>query len=245
MRSAAIAFAVTLLLGLGAVAAVGATQGSGLVYSPGVNPVTPMVDLQPGQRACQGPLQPPDGASFDRVAVTLGTFGRPGPPVRVEVMEGTDRRIADGRLAGGYPDVDRAPEQVIEVGQVQTQAPLFVCFVNEGTRPVALFGQIGVASPATSGTVDGAPVDADFALELRSEERSLLALLPDMAERASRFRAGWVSAGLLLALWLAVLIAAPLLLARGLGRAAEADGDASAAEPDARSAATTQVQART
>ena len=57
-----------------------------------------------------------------------------------------------------------------------------------------------------------------------TEERSLLALLPDMAERAALFRAGWISPAVYLVLGLLILVGAPLLLARGLARAAAEDG---------------------
>jgi hypothetical protein len=58
---------------------------------------------------------------------------------------------------------------------------------------------------------------------LRSGDSSLAALLPQIAERAARFRAGWVGPVLYLLLALAILVGAPLALARGLARADAVD----------------------
>ena len=55
----------------------------------------------------------------------------------------------------------------------------------------------------------------------RSGERSLAALLPDIAERAARFRAGWVTPTVYLVLAVAIVAGAPLLLARGFARLEE------------------------
>jgi hypothetical protein len=95
--------------------------------------------------------------------------------------------------------------------------------VNQGARPVGVIGQVGVASPPTSATLNGAPLETDMTFNLRSGGSSLAALLPQIAERASRFRAGWVSPVLYLLLALGILVVAPLLLARGLARADAAD----------------------
>ena len=131
--------------------------------------------------------------------------------------------LATGSLPGGYGDLDVIPEHVVEVGRVETSAPLRICLVNEGRRKLAILGQPGAASQRTAAIVGGAPIDYDLAVTLRREQRSLLALLPDMAERASLFRAGWVSPAVYALLAALVLLAAPLLLARGIARAARAD----------------------
>jgi hypothetical protein len=186
-------------------------------------------------------MRSPGGAAFDRVALTVGVAGAPGPPLRVEVVEAESGRVLGaGSLAGGYPG---ATEQIVPVGEVRTDDALSVCLIP-GAK-VAVLGQPGVASPKTTGTIDGVDSDVDFAFTLRSEERSLIALAPDIAERASLFRAGWLSPLAYLLLALAVIVAAPLLLARGFARAAAADRGASAAAPDARSAATTAAPDRT
>ena len=232
MRSA---FAVVLLAGLAALAVFGFTRGSGLVYSPGVSPQLAVTELPRGARGCQGPLRSPDGAAFDRIAFTVGTAGAPGPPLRVEVVDAAGgRTLGAGSLAGGYPG---ATEQVVRIGEVRTGDPVSVCLIPGAD--VAVFGQAGAASSHTTATVDGADSGVDFAFVLRSAERSLIASAPDIADRAALFRAGWISPVVYLVLALAVIVVAPLLLARGFARAAAADRDASGAAPGARSAATT------
>jgi hypothetical protein len=235
------AFAVVFLAGLAALAVFGFMRGSDLVYSPGASAQLAVTELPRGARGCQGPMRSPDGAAFDRVALTVGTAGAPGPPLRVEVVDAESERVLGaGSLARGYPG---ATEQVVPVGEVRTKDALLVCLIPAAN--VAVLGQAGGASPHTTATVDGADSGVDFAVTLRSAERSLIASAPEMAERASLFRPGWVSPVVYLLLALGVIVAAPLLLARGFGRAAADDRDACAAARDARSDATTAVQART
>jgi hypothetical protein len=220
MRSFLAVFAV----GLVALVAVSLTQQTGLVYSLGVNPARHAVTLEPGARACQGPVRVPSGAAFDRVGLFPDPVdGRPGPPVGVEVREaGSGRRLASGELPGGYRPFDARHPQVAEVGQVRTDAPLELCLLGR-ERPVAVVGQVGIASPTTSATLDGKAIATDMTLDVRRADRPLAAALPDIAERAARFRAGWVSPVVYLVLALAILVGAPLLLGRGLARAADED----------------------
>jgi hypothetical protein len=227
MRSAAIAFAAVFLVGLAAVAAVASAQKSDLEYSLGVKPALEAVRLPKGAEACQAPVRPPSGTTFDRVGFLLTTPNAPGPPVRVTVREaGTERELGSGRLAGGYGDWDPLDprEHVVDVGLVRTDAPLEICLENAGSKPVGVIGQAGAASPPTAATLNGAALDTDITFNLRSDEQtSLAALLPQIAERAARFRAGWVSPILYLVLAIGILVVAPLLLARGLARADAAD----------------------
>jgi len=226
MRSAAIAFAVVFVAGLVAVVAVALGRQTSVVYSLGVNPALAAVRLPPDGRACQQPVRPPRGVAFDRVGFLLDTAGRPGPGLGVEVRDAaTNRRLGAGRLSPGYVDTlsPRQAQHVVPVGRVDTDAPLALCLVNNGNRAVTVVGQSGVASPVTVATLNGKPLDNDITFDLHDGGKSLLARLPDIAERASRFRAGWVTPGVYLALALAILIGAPLLLARGLARAAAED----------------------
>jgi hypothetical protein len=221
MRSGAIAFGVSIALGVIALVLVGLGQKSSLVYSLGVNPAIVAAALQPGDRACQAPVRPPHGTAFDRVGFRLSTSGTPGPPMRVDVRSDDTRRLlASGRLQAGYPETG---EQVVEVGRVQTDEPLRLCLVNDGDQPVAVVGQVGVASPPTSGTLNGKAIGTDIAFDLRSKDRSLLAVLPDIADRAAVFRAGVVSPILYLLLAIAIVLGAPLLIGRALRRAVAAD----------------------
>jgi hypothetical protein len=224
MRSAAIAFSAVFALGAVVLVAAGLGQRSSLVYTLGVYPATVAADIDPGDRACQAPVRVPRGAAFDRVGFLVGTYDRAGPELRVQVFEDeTGRRLGSGTLAGGYEDLDRTQEHVVPVGRVQTDEALRLCLVNEGRTRAGVIGQVGIASPPTSGTFNGKPIESDLTLNLRSGERSLLAWLPDIADRASRFRASWVTPLTYLLLAVGILVVAPLLLARGIARAAAAD----------------------
>jgi hypothetical protein len=227
MRRRAVAgFAAVLAAGLIAVVAVGLTHGSSLVYSLGVSAAGPVIPVFPEGVTCQTPIGLPDGAEFDRVAFTVRTAGQPGPALAVEIrrVDGT-RLLASGPLPAGYGD----GAKVVEVGSVATQAPISVCLRNRGPVPIAVYGQPTIASPRTNATVDGKPIAFDMAITLNREQRSFIALLPTMAERASVFRAGWVTPFTYLVLALLVLVGVPLLLVRGMARAAAADD----AEPSA------------
>jgi hypothetical protein len=226
MRSAAIAFGAVFVAGLAAIAAVAFTQKSSLEYSLGVKPALETVRLEKGAEACQAPVRPPSGVTFDRVGFLLTTSTPPGPPMRVVVREaGTDRELGSGRLPAGYGDWDPEDpqEHVVDVGLVRTEAPLELCLDNQGAEPIGVIGQAGVASPPTSATLGGKPLETDITFNLRSGDSSLAALLPQIAERAARFRAGWVSPVVYLQLALGILVVGPLLLARGLARADASD----------------------
>ena len=223
MRSASIAFVVVLLAGFGGILATGLTRDSALVYTPGVAPAAPLLPVAEGETACQGPMRVPGDGSFDRIAFTVGTYAKPGPAIRAEIVSASGVTLAIGSLPAGYPDVAREPEHVVRVGRVQTRGAVEVCLSNEGTRPVALYGQETIASPRTNATIDGVSTEADFAVELRREPQSLIALLPEVVERASLFRAGWVTPTFYVVLACLLVVGVPMLLARGLARAAAAD----------------------
>jgi hypothetical protein len=224
MRSFLVVFAV----GLVALVAVALTQRSGLVYSLGVSPSLQAAQLNRGKPACQGPIRVPHGEAFDRVGFLL-TAPTDKPPVRVEVREADGGRVLGrGRLsAGAYENfVPLHPhENVIDVGRIQTTRALELCVINEGDTAVVAIGQAGIASPGTSATIGGKRVSPDIAFTLHTGDRSLLALLPDMAKRAAVFRAGWVTPGVYLVLALLILVGAPFVLARGLARATHEDAD--------------------
>jgi hypothetical protein len=224
-------FLAVLAVGLVALVAVGLTQRSSLVYSLGITPALRATQIAPGFPACQGPVRVPGGDTFDRVGFMVDPLTA-SPPVRVEVREaGGGRVLASGRRAGGYGVFKPGSEDlhVVKVDRpVETHAPLDLCLVDEGRAPVAVIGQAGIASPTTTATRAGKPISPDLAFELRRENRSLLALLPNIAERASRFRASWVTPGVYLVLALLILVGAPFLLARGL-KSADAEDQRSSA----------------
>ena len=224
MRRGMLAFAAVFAAGLVLLIVLGVTRKSDLVYSTGAQVSTPVAILQDGDRACQEPYLLPSGSSFDRVAFSTTTYGRRGAPLRVEVIDvDSRRRLASGTLDAGYPDYAQAPQHIVRVGRVATSRPLRVCFVSTGGPRVGLLGQPGFVSPHTHVTFNGRPSAVALAVTLRTEPRSLLALIPDMFERAARFRAGWVTPAAYWVLGVLLLVAAPVLLARGIARAAAED----------------------
>jgi hypothetical protein len=217
-------FAVVLVVAAIAIAGLGLAWGSSLAYSIGVRPAIIAATLKPGDRACQAPIRPPSATTFDRVGVVLVTFEQPGPELAVDVLDDeTGRRLGSGRLPAGYADLDPADihEQVAQVGRIDSEAPLRVCVANRGARRVAVVGQAGIASPITEARLNGQVLDTDLTVNLRSDRRSFFALLPDIAERAARFRAGWVTPPVYLGLAVLLVVGAPLVLARSLGRLSE------------------------
>ena len=220
MRSPRVAFAAVFALGLIALVVAGLTRESDLVYSPGVNPFAPILEVPAAQRACQGPLRSPNGDEFDRIGFSVASLDS---PVRAEVVDAdSNRTLATGRLAAG----PGGPAHIIEVGKVETRAPLQVCLVNEGTKGLSVYGQVGAASANSIGTLNGSDADVDFAYTLRREPQSVLSILPTIADRAALFRAAWVTPAVYLVLALLIIVLAPLLLVRGLARAAACDRDA-------------------
>ena len=220
-RGGLIAFAAVFAAGLVLLVVLAVTRDSPLVYTIGSGAAAPSAPLKAGEEACQGPLSPPAEA-FDRVVLSLGTYGKPGQPVDVLVRDAASRRVLSrGRLAGGYPDIARAPEHSIPVTSITPHAAIEVCARNAGSAKVAVFGATGLAHRTSSATVAGkAQPGVDLAVRLeRGQPRSLLARLPDAFTHASQFKPGWVGAWTFWVLTALVLIAVPLLLARALSGA--------------------------
>ena len=224
MRNGLISLLAVTVAGLIALLAVGLTRGSSLVYTLGVAPQGAVAKLAKGDRTCQSPIRPPRGAAFERVgfyprspngASTVVVTVRPaaGGPV-----------LASGRLSGAYGEGVMPRLRHAGVGRVQPAQPLAVCFENAGSRPVEIWGTAPIASPSTSASQDGRASEFDLGVTLeRSRERSLVALLPDMAHRASVFHPGWVSPAAYALLGAVVLVGIPLLLVLALRRAAAHD----------------------
>ncbi len=212
-------FFVVFAIGMAALAAVGLTQRSSVEYTLGVNPALGVATLEPGDRVCQAPIRPPSGTSFDAVGFRVTGFGNPGPDIGVTVLDDdSGERLGSGMLRG-YQDADPLQtERVVDVGRIDTPAPLRVCLTNNGSQPVIPMGQAGVASPSTQGTLEGRPIPNDLTLRLHGPNRTLIARMPDFADRASVFRAGVAGPLTYLILALLVFVGAPLLLARGLRR---------------------------
>ena len=70
-------FLVVFAIGLAALAVVGLTQRSSVQYTLGVNPALAAATLAPGDQACQAPIRPPSGTTFDAVGFRVSSFGKP------------------------------------------------------------------------------------------------------------------------------------------------------------------------
>jgi hypothetical protein len=218
-RRAMLAFGMVVLAGLILAAALALTRESRLVYTLGAGPAAPVAVLRGGQQACQKPVDPP-AERFDRVVVSLGTFGRPGPPLDVLLRpQVAGAPTIRGRLPGGYPDVAVTPEHAIPVSAT-LRAPAAICLKNRGPGRVAVFGATGLAHRTSSATVAGKPIRGDLAIRLESARpRSLLSRLPDAFRHAALFKASWVGAWTFWVLTALVLVAVPLVMAWAVARA--------------------------
>lgn len=220
-RRGLIAFGAVLAAGVVLLVVLAVTRESPLIYTIGSGPAAPSAPLTAGEEACQGPLAPPAEA-FDRVVLSLGTYGKPGQPVDVFVRDVKTRRVLSrGRLEGGYPDIAQAPEHSIPVTSVTPRAAIEVCARNAGTGKVAVYGATGLAHRTSIATVAGRPQPGiDLAVRLeRGHPRTLLARLPDAFAHAAQFKPGWVGAWTFWVLAGLVFLAVPLLLARALSGA--------------------------
>jgi hypothetical protein len=186
-------------------------------------PSDSQVLVRPGEERCSGIIRPP-GAGADRVRF-WARASEPGPlpPIVVFVRRSrTAQTLADGTAAPGPPGA----RSVHLRGSVAGSRKVTACFLNAGARPAILTPRPGTATRVTVERSDGLADYADIGLELgRSDDRSLLALLPDVFERASLFRPGWVGAWTYWLLLVALVIGVPLLLSRALASASEEDGD--------------------
>jgi hypothetical protein len=219
-RRALLAFGFVVAAGVILAAALALTRESRLVYTLGAGPGAPVAVLRGGQQACQKPVDPPP-ERFDRVVVSLGTFGRPGPPVDVLLRPyAPGAKTIRGRLRGGYPDVGVTREHAIAV-TATLRGPAEICLRNRGTRRVAVFGAPGLAHRTSSATVAGKPIGGDLAIRLESARpRSLLSRLPDVFRHAALFKPSWVGPWTFWVLTALVLVGVPVVMGWAVARAA-------------------------
>jgi len=228
MRSAGaviVALALAAVVGLAAAALAGDRSQA---FTLGVARSSP-VELKPRQTVCQAPVTvPPDGA-FDGIRVSVGTRGRPGPPLEATVRTvdpadpaaTTGAVLARGTLARGYREYPAVPAQTVWVGRVPAGRTVTVCLQNRGRGRVAVFGDVDAAARTSTSFVEGAGTGLDVALDFqRREPRSLASLIPAMLDRAALFRAQWIGTWTYWLLGALVLLAVPALLVRAVRDAA-------------------------
>ena len=240
MRSrAGLLLVATALLGVAALIVGRAFDERPFQQRDGVFIAHPVAVLSVGHTACQGPI----GLADDTSAVTFnpGTpHAVPGPRIDTTVTDHYSGAVlAHGRVAAGY-DPRRA--QTVEfTPPVKANSQVDICFRDAGPGMIHLYGDTrqGDVHPSLSSSVasiDGRtlPNDDISMVFPRRHPKSVLALVPEMFERASLFRPGFVGPWLYWLLAGLLILGAPLLLARALtGATDEEDGDESSAGPAA------------
>jgi hypothetical protein len=179
--------------------------------------------VTPGQERCSSLIRPP-GAGADRVRFwARAPGGGPVPPIVVFVRRSrTAQTLADGSAEAGPPGV----RTVRLRGSVAGSRKVVACFLNAGARHAILSPPPGTPTRVTVERSDALADYADIGVELnRSDNRSLLALIPDAFDRASLFRPGWVGGWTYWLLLVALVIGVPVLLSRALASASSEDED--------------------
>jgi hypothetical protein len=216
-RDGVVTLLVVGVLGLAGLAATAASDDRELAFTIGVVPTIPAATLDPGDTVCQSPISVSE--SFTRVGLRTGAPRGLGQPLALSVRAADgDRVLAEGRIVGGFPD--RA-DLTTAVGPVASGQRVAVCVRNSGSRPANVYGNAAAAAPPSEAKLDGRTLDTDLAIVfLKTDGRSMLAELPDVFDRASVFKPGWVGPWTFWALSALVLLGVPLLLARALSESA-------------------------
>ena len=209
-----VAFGLALLVVLvGAVAVV----SSGRPHLAGTNNVFdsfPNLTVPAGGEACaRDEIVPGDAAA---VRVKVKPEGAPGGPVELRLEQG-GRELARGSLAAGWLEgpVDIPIRPVV----ADTQAPVSVCFVNQGEPPMTLWGY-GAPADGPRMVLDGVVTNERTRLTyLRPGEESGWDVAGAVVRRMGNGRGdllgGWAFYGWLAALAGALAAAAAALLLRG------------------------------
>lgn len=214
-RAALIVLGVAFVLGVVGLLAAAALDERRLAFTLGVQATQVAAVLEPGDAACQGPIDV--SADARSVKFPVGTFRAPGP--ELQVLTRTAGGIA-GRASvlAGYGDgatVSASPGGFVFGQRIE------VCVRNAGRRKVALYGGAPQAARTSTLKLDGRDAGTDLALVFeRDDPRSMLASLGDAFERAALFHPSWVSAGLLWVLAVLLVIAMPAALLLALREAA-------------------------
>jgi hypothetical protein len=190
-----------------------------LAFTLGVQPGQVVAVLQPDQTACQGPIAVP--ADARQVVFPAATGSPHESPLLVLVR--TASGVA-GRATAPAGDSDRKIVNASPAG-LKKGSEVSVCIRNAGSSPVALYGGPAQASRASSLALNGRDTRTDLSLVFeRSEPRSMLSALPDAIERATLFKAGWVSEALLCGLAVMLVTVVPAVLVAALRAALREPG---------------------
>ena len=210
-----------LLLGGCAAAVLGVLLAASLderklAFTLGVRSTGRIVEIPPGDVACQGPIAVP--ADFATVEFGLGTYVRPGPELGIEVRDVESRDVVGrGTLPAGYPDNQK---HLVDLGEIPEGQTVSVCLRNEGARKVAVYAGKPDGSFTSEASVDGKPrrYDMDF-IFYRDEATSMLNLVPTAFERAALWLPSAVRGWIIWLLGGLVVFVVPALLLWALQRA--------------------------
>jgi hypothetical protein len=239
-RAAALAIAAVMLVVVLLLAITGAGKRTGLVLTTAVTPAYPVAPVGPGATVCQKPLGITD--SFDRVLLHVGTFGKPGPPLAVSVLDHqTGAEVGRGLQRPGW--VDNGTPRIVEVGNVKPGGQVDVCVRNQGPVDAYFFGdfyhgldkgRLGVTptNSTSSADVNGTMIEGDLAVTLlSSKEHSALSWIPSILRHAATFKPGFVGAWLYWVLGVLILVGAPVALWAALASAGRATEGTEARDP--------------
>ena len=196
-----------------ALALVGASDDRELAFTPNVRPVHVVVAVPPGAEACQRGLEAVAG--FDVVQVRPASGELAGPPLRATVRDVEQGAVlATGFLTGGSSD-NRDVAVPLD-RKVRRGGIIEVCVRNLGSREIGFYG--GPTDESQGHSAVGSRLGSGDmrVVFLRSEPRSALAQVPDMFERATRFRPDVVGEWTFWLLLVGVVAGIPALLALGL-----------------------------
>lgn len=219
MSSRRAAGGALVLLALAALAIAGVVGAAAidrrdLAFTPGVPPLGPVVQVDPGRQACQQALRAK--APFRAIELI------PGPPP--VVPGGLGIRVVDSRSGqvlgrGAVPPGRRGGQPLrISVGKVSGVRRITVCIRDLGPHPVNLTGGRAESVPGGRLVRGGKEIEG-YALSLRffrERPRSVLSQVPLILARAALFRPGLVGPWTFWALAALVALGVPLLLARAL-----------------------------
>jgi hypothetical protein len=201
---------LVVLLGIAVIAVVFAVLLSHRAPRRSGTDMTPngafVAALGRSEQTCQsGELLPSDTSAMQ---VTIGTYGRPGPPVSVAVTGPRTETLTSGGLPAGWRQgVVRIP--VAHVSRAVEDAR--VCLRNDGGVPIAVAGDFpdpGYTMQVAGRTVTGGRLRWDY---MRPGSESWFELLPALVYRSTLGKAGlirgWAWIGALMLMLSAIALA--------------------------------------
>jgi hypothetical protein len=173
----------------------------------GVNEIAPNLyvqSLHTRDVACQGATLP---AGSRTIGLTVGTYGKPGPQLRVSSIGST---VSDSvEVPGGYPGGNLR----VAIHPVQRETAATICIQSLGSSALALGGVVGGLG---SSTLDGKASTAALHIDYYGAEHDALGLAPIVARRVGLLAFGgagsWVLWALIVLMGLAGSAAIVLVL---------------------------------